>query len=197
MASEGISIFKSVVGFLSGLWGGSPQDFDVLKRGAFLPWTVNKAASSGIPVIFCWFDAMVKVMPDGAFFTLAVVNNCFDAPIIEERERQKGDVWTVRCTAGTKVTTNDANVITSGCSFLFLKGPGLLETVTDVVEDFFGFDGTDVIPDPQQVPTPTDTTADLPSQPTVSKAGFQLPGGAGIALAVVGLFLVFGLARGK
>lgn len=198
MATAAIGVFKTVTGFLSGLWGGTPQDFDVLKRGAFLPFAVNKAATSGIPVLFCWFNAMVKVMPDGAFFTLAVVDNCFAASKFEDLERAKGDIWAVRCTAGTKVTSPDPNVISSGCSFVFLKGPGIVETVVDIVKDFTGFDSTGVVPDPRQIPTPTDTTVDIrPEDATVKKAGFQLPGGAGIALAAVGLLLVFAFSRGR
>ncbi len=188
MAGPIIGGIQTVFGFLSGLWGGTPQDFDVLKRSAFLQWAVDRASSSGIPVLFCWFDAIVKVLPDGAFFSLMVVDNCLEGQAIEERERQKETIWAVRCREPVKVTTRDRSEIERQCSFLLLQKPGIIETITDTFKDLTGFDSTTVQPQP--------TTA-TGEQPTVSKAGFQLPGGAGIALAAVGLLLIFAFARGR
>jgi hypothetical protein len=185
-----VSVIKGIFGIFT---GGEPQDFNKLNSSALLPFVLNKSQSTGIPVMFCWFDSIIKVNPDGSWGALALVDGCADAAVWEQREALKGPIFGTRCQG--PIDFQKQSEVTAKCSFIFYKGPSFIDTVTGIVTDFVGFDGSDIVP-PTTNTTPgqqPDPQTGMTGAGTTVQAGFlTIPSSAGFAIAAVGVLLLVG-----
>ena len=201
MAGPVQTFFKGAVDIVSGIFGflsgDPPQQFDKLKNSFFLQFVVQQAATTGIPVVFCWFDSMVQMNPDGSFFAFALIDSCVESPRFEAQKQSKFTIYVVRCLDG--VDFNVAESVRTKCSFILREGPGLMETIIDRVEDFVGFDDTGIIPQPTLI-TPgeePDPETGQPADFSITERAGLLPSNVTFGLVAVGAILLFGLTRGR